>query len=140
VNHLRVEYPVHFRRHGRGAVRAMQAGPPPTADPAPRLPRVARLMALAIRFDHLVRTGVVKDYATLAQLAKVSPARISQIMSLIHLSPAIQEMLLFLPPVQRGRAPVILADLQPLTAQADWAQQQRRWQAWGARRQRHLAR
>jgi len=90
---------------------------------------LARLMALAIRFDHLVRSGAVKDYATLARLAKVSRARISQIMNLRHLAPAIQEALLFLPRIERGRAPLLIADLQPIAALADWARQRRHWRA-----------
>jgi len=42
------------------------------AIPAGRIPRVARLMALAIRFDELVRHGVVADQAELARLGKVT--------------------------------------------------------------------
>jgi hypothetical protein len=48
-------------------------------------------------------------------------------MNLLYLAPDIQEAPLFLPPVQRGRAPVLLADLQPVAALADWARQRRRW-------------
>ena len=43
-----------------------------------RVPRVARLMALAVRFERLVRDGVVADYAELARLGHVSRARMSQ--------------------------------------------------------------
>jgi len=86
-------------------------------------------MALAIRFDQLVRTGAVADYAMLATLGSVSRSRITQIMNLLRLAPSIQEELLFLPPIERGRAPVILADLQSITVVADWAQQWRRWRA-----------
>jgi len=46
---------------------------------AGRVPRVARLMALALRFEELVRTGAVRDYAELARLGQVSRARITQI-------------------------------------------------------------
>jgi hypothetical protein len=52
-------------------------------------------MALALRLEKLLATGVVKDFRTLARLGHVSPARISQIMSLLHLAPDIQEALLF---------------------------------------------
>ena len=37
----------------------------------------------------------MRDYAELARLGHVSAARISQIMILLHLSPAIQEYVLF---------------------------------------------
>ena len=43
-------------------------------------------MALALRLEQLLATGVVKDFRTLARLGHVSPARISQIMSLLHLA------------------------------------------------------
>ena len=76
--------------------------PPPTflIEPAPeppgRAPRIARLMALAHKLDGLVRSGAVRDYAELARLGRVSAPRISQIMILLHLAPAIQEYVLFL--------------------------------------------
>jgi hypothetical protein len=44
-------------------------------------------MALALRLEKLLATGVVKDFRTLASLGHVSPARISQILSLLHLAP-----------------------------------------------------
>ncbi len=44
-------------------------------------------MALAIRFDGLMRQGVVKDQAELARLGHVSRARLTQIMNLLCLAP-----------------------------------------------------
>ena len=52
-----------------------------------RVPRVARLLALAIRFEELVTGGVVKNYAELARLGYVSRARVTQIMNLLQLAP-----------------------------------------------------
>jgi hypothetical protein len=68
----------------------------PTPEPPGRAPRIARLMALAHKLDGLVQAGTVRDYAELARLGQVSAARVSQIMMLLHLAPAIQEYLLFL--------------------------------------------
>ena len=48
-------------------------------------------MALAIRFDQLLRNGEVRDQAELAKLGQVTRARVSQIMDLLQLAPAIQE-------------------------------------------------
>ena len=93
------------------------------------MPRVSRLMALALRFDQLVRTGQVGNYAQLAQLGHVSRARISQILNLVLLAPDLQEALLFLPPTLRGRDPIHLRQLQPLAALWDWGQQRRAWEA-----------
>jgi hypothetical protein len=91
------------------------------------VPRVSRLLALAHRLDELVRTGVIADYATLAELAHVSRARISQILNLLVLAPDIQEALLFLPRTVRGRDPIHLRQLQPLAAVLDWEQQRNLW-------------
>ena len=94
---------------------------------AGRVPRIARLMALAIRFEELVRSGAVRDYGELARLGQVSRARITQVMNLLHLAPDLQERILFLPRVQSGRDRIHLHELQALTALLDWQEQRRRW-------------
>jgi hypothetical protein len=94
---------------------------------AGRVPRVARLMALAIRFERLVRSGEVRDYAQLARLGRVTPARITQIMNLLVLAPDIQEEILFLPLLQRGRDPIHLAHLQPIARVLAWSRQRVLW-------------
>jgi hypothetical protein len=48
-------------------------------------------------------------------------------MNLIPLAPDIQEALLFLPPIRRGRDTTILADLKPIAAAYDWRKQPRLW-------------
>ena len=70
----------------------------PLADlPGPhRIPRITRLMALAIKFEAMVERGDVRDYADLARLGYVSRARITQIMNLLLLAPNIQERILLL--------------------------------------------
>jgi hypothetical protein len=84
-------------------------------------------MALAIRFDRLVREGVVADYAELARLGRVSRARVTQVMNLLNLAPDIQEALLFLPRVEWGRDPLVLRDLQGIAAMLEWSMQRKRW-------------
>ena len=123
-----IECDIHVRRLAHGA-KERRCGElaPAAVVPAGRIPRVARLMALAIHFDDMIRTRRVKKYAELACLGHVSHARISQIASLVLLAPDIQEELLFLPAVQRGRAPVLLRHLLPIAASADWASQRRKW-------------
>ena len=124
---LTIEVPVHFHRCGHGSRKQMRSGPEaPPVSPG-RVPRVARLMALALRLDELVRTGQVGSYSELASLGQVTRARVCQIMNLLHLAPDIQEALLFLPLTQRGRDPLILADLMPLAAAFDWRKQRRLW-------------
>jgi hypothetical protein len=119
---------VQMRQRQRGR-RQLEAGavPPPLALPPGRVPRVARLMALAIRLDGLVRQRVVPDYAALARLGHVSRARITQIMNLLLLAPDIQEQLLFLPDTRRGRDLIHLRQLQPIALLPDWNEQRPRW-------------
>jgi hypothetical protein len=124
---LTIELPVHFQRCGHGSRKEMRSGAPTPALPPGRVPRVSRLMALALRFDALVRTGQVASYSALASLGHVTRARVSQIMNLLCLAPDIQEALLFLPLTQRGRDPILLADLMPIAAAFDWRKQRRLW-------------
>src|SRR3974377_1274035 len=67
----------------------------PTPPPLPaRLPRITRLMALAIKFQDMVDRGEVRDYADLARLGPVTRAPLAQIMNLLLLAPGIQEEIL----------------------------------------------
>lgn len=127
---LKMTCRVRFRRDGAGGRTTLEAraedGPPL---PPGRVPRVARLMALAIRLDGLIRAGEIRDQAAVARLGRVSRARVTQIMNLVFLAPDIQEQLLFLPPVTAGRAPVLLRDLQPVAREPDWEKQRELWAA-----------
>ena len=114
------------RQHGRREIEAA-AVPRPLELPPGRVPRVARLLALAIKLDQLVRQGLVRDYAALARLGHVSRARITQIMNLLLLAPDIQEELLFLPETRRGRDPIQLRQLQAIALVPDWKAQRPRW-------------
>jgi hypothetical protein len=88
---------------------------------------VTKLMALAIRLNDLVRSGQVRDYAEIARLGHVSRARVTQIADFTLLAPDIQEALLDLPPVLRGRDPVTERDLRPIMRVPDWRKQRRLW-------------
>lgn len=125
---VKVTRKVHFARRARGR-REIQSGPKPvpprTSDG--RVPRVSRLMALAIRLDGYLREGVAVDQADLARLGQVSRARVTQIMNLLHLAPDIQEAILFLPRVAEGRDPISERDLRPITAEVDWDRQRGLW-------------
>ena len=54
-------------------------------------------------------------------------SRITQIINLLNLAPAIQEAILFLPGVENGRDPVSERDLRQLVAIVDWREQRRLW-------------
>lgn len=123
------ECSIHFERRGRGSRREMREGDAPAAPPRipGRIPRIARFMALAIRFHQLIRAGEVADYAELGRLAHVTRARITQIMNLLMLAPDIQEAILFLPRVERGRDPIHIRQLQPIAIVPDWRKQRPMW-------------
>lgn len=128
IRPITIESTVHFERRGRGRRKSVCRGDAPVPTPhVGRVPRVARFMALAIRFDELVRTGVVTDYAELARLGHVTRARITQMMNLLMLAPDIQEAILFLPRFERGRDPILLRQLQPIALVPDWRKQRRLW-------------
>src|SRR5262245_21892871 len=124
---LTVECEFHFERRGRGARKVVETGPEAVPVPPGRVPRVARLMALAIRLSELIGSGEVENYTEVAAVGHVTRARVSQIMNLLNLAPDLQETLLDLPRVERGRDPIILAELQPIASTPDWRRQRKLW-------------
>lgn len=123
---ITIERNVHFGQ-GRRTRKELRQGDAPSTAPVGRIPRVSRLMALAIRFDQLIRDGVVADQAELSRLGHVTRARLTQIMNLLSLAPDIQEAILFLPASERGREPITERDLRPISAIADWRVQRKTW-------------
>jgi hypothetical protein len=117
----------HKKRVGKHI--AMVEGPPPIAPERPkgRLPRITRYMALAINYEDLIREGHVHDYAEIATLGHVTRARVTQIMNLRLLAPAIQEKLLYQTRIVSGRVAVTLRCLQSIALEPDWRIQQERW-------------
>jgi hypothetical protein len=88
------------------------------------IPRITRLMALALRFDGLLRKKTIRDYAELASLGRVTRARITQIMKLLNLAPDIQERILFLPDTSGLNE----RNLRPIACKIDWGEQRRMFQ------------
>jgi hypothetical protein len=128
VEETTLEFPVHFRtaQHGKQRLH-MGRKPKPVVVPEGRVPRVARLLALAIHCEQLIRAGEITDYADLARLSKVTRARATQVMSLLHLAPSIQDEILHLPLVHGGRDPVTERKLRPVVIERDWAKQREAW-------------
>jgi hypothetical protein len=91
---VKIEFTVPLRRVPAPTIPLAE----PTSEPNCRPPRIARLLALAHKLDGLVRSGPITGYGKLARLGHTSPARLSQIMVLLHLAPSIQECVLFLAP------------------------------------------
>lgn len=122
---MTLEFSVHFERSRHGRKRLVNGkAPAEPEDFAPgRVPRLSRLMALAIHFEALLANGEITDMADLARLGHVSRARITQIMNLRLLAPEIQEALFFLSRTDAVRDSLKYADLRPLTVEPDWAKQ-----------------
>lgn len=112
---------ISLRRTSRqGAGRPKKA----TESESHRIPRVARLMALAIKFQDMVDRREVRDYAELARLGFVTRARLTQIMNLLLLAPDIQASLL-LQDAEREGVPERL--IRPLVAVPMWDHQRLLW-------------
>jgi len=127
-NSFTIESEIHFQVGHKGRKR-MRTGPPaPSSRTEGAVPRLARLLALAIRFEGLLRSGEIRDYADLARLGQVSRARITQIMNLLNLAPDIQEDILHMPPTAKVRQAFPERRIRSVAAVPDWRKQRRLWQ------------
>jgi len=123
---ITVKRKLHFSNGAKGKKRIRKV---PSVEEVgeSRVPRISRLMALAIHCDQMIRDGEVADQTELARLLYVSQPRMTQIMNLLHLAPDIQEALLFLPPTKDGREPIHEKLLRPIAAEMDWGRQRGIW-------------
>lgn len=121
-----------FRRRGRSVgvsrvpvVESRAATPRPLA--------VARMLALAHEIVRLVDEGRFADLADAARLLGFTRARITQLVDLTPLAPAIQEAVLFAE-VGAGRDHTSGRRLRALVRMSDWRAQER---AYATRRREH---
>ena len=94
----------------------------------PRIPRIVRLMALALKFQDMVDRGEVRDYADMARLGYVTRARMSQIMNLLLLAPDIQEALLFVEESADGST-ITEHEVRRIAAAMAWPDQRDLWKS-----------
>ena len=85
MNGLTVKYTVPFGRRDEPDEPVV-----PTNVPT----RLARQLALAHHVERLVEDGTLRDYAEAARVLGVTRARMTQIVNLLALSPALQERVL----------------------------------------------
>ena len=125
---MKIEYTLSVRRP---APASLVPAPALIVKPAGDLPerphRMARIVALAHRLDELVRSGAARDHEELALLGHVSPARICQFMTLLHLAPAIQEYLLFLTAAET--LPITEPVLRKIAREPRWDRQRAAFQS-----------
>jgi len=122
---LTVTRDFHITRRERG--QKQLHGGKTSDEPRGKIPRIARLMALAIHCDELIQNGDLADQSELARFGQVTTARTTQILSLLALAPDIQETILFLPRITSGRDAIKETDVRPIAAVLDWRKQRRLW-------------
>jgi hypothetical protein len=123
------EFAFHLATARAGA-KQLRAGPKHDMPDTGRIPRVARMLALAHHFEERVREGEMADYADLARCLGWSRARVTQMMDLLLLAPDIQEAVLFLPAVHgSNRDPITEQDVRKVAAVPAWEQQRGAWHA-----------
>ena len=101
---------------------------PTTEASAPRMPRITRLMALAIKFQDMVDRGEVRVNADLARLVYVTRARITQIMNLLNLSPRIQTEILCREDTAAQTIEFSERTVRPIAGTLLWSHQLQLWQ------------
>ncbi|MCC6392606.1 MAG: hypothetical protein IT167_18545 [Bryobacterales bacterium] len=92
-----------------------------------RLPRITHTMAQAILFEDLLTRGEATDHADLARLGAISRERVSQVMRMLWLAPAIQEEILRLPPVRRGEFSITVPEVAAISDEVLWDEQRALW-------------
>jgi len=126
---ITVKRKIQLSREAQGRRRVASALSEQQTPVAPgAIPRISRLMAVAIRLDRLLISGEIGDITELARLGHVTQPRMSQILGLAMLAPDIQEQLLFLPRVTAGKPTINEKMLRPLAAEMDWDKQREAWQ------------
>ena len=112
------EIPLNFsRRQSAGRPKKTTAPAPPS------IPRIVRLMALAIKFQDMVDRSEIRDYAEIARLGYVTRARLTQVMNLLLLASDIQERIL---DNSYACSRITESDLRSVSRIIDWDAQRRK--------------
>jgi hypothetical protein len=124
MSHMKAKFETTASSHGRKCV----SFPKPKMPSAPaKLPHITKLMALAIRLEHLLASGQVKDQAEIARVAGITRARVTQILNLTNLAPDIQQSILDLEPstdyVPRFRE----REVRTIAIMPNWERQRLQW-------------
>lgn len=114
-------------RHREGRSVRFSSKPPEPVCPPQILPaQVARMLALAHRFQAMIEDGDAMDRADLARCFNLTRARVTQILDLLLLAPDIQfEVLRLTGP--DGRCAITERKLRTIVRSEDWGEQRRLW-------------
>jgi DNA invertase Pin-like site-specific DNA recombinase len=108
-------------------MRGLRRHPTAMAEATERVPRITRLLALALKFEEMIRSGVVGNYTVMAQLGQVSRSRVTQVTNLLNLAPDIQEEILFLRSEEAERLRISELSVRKLSALLEWGEQRAHW-------------
>lgn len=88
-------------------------------------PRLLQSLILAYQIEQIIADGQAKDFTETAAWLNMTKARLSQIMGLLNLAPAIQEELLLVdsPKIRT----ISVQQILPITAESDWNKQILLW-------------
>ncbi len=101
--------------------------PNPPKQKEGRIPRVTRIVALAILLQDQIEDGRLENYTQIAIAGDVTTTRVTQIMNHLLLAPDIMEEILFLPRVSSGKDPIPERALRPHIKNPDWSTQRILW-------------
>jgi len=124
MSHIQVGFQITSSSRGRHCVGAPRPAKP-TAPPS--VPHITKLMALAIRLEHLLATGQVKDQAEIARTAGITRARVTQIINLTQLAPDIQEAILNLEPTTDPVPRFREREVRTIAILPNWEKQRLMW-------------
>ena len=109
---FRLEIPVHIKRDRR-ARKVLAHGDMPKGDDS--VSRIARLLALAHKWEGMVRRGEVEDYVEIAERSRLTRGRVTQICNLVLLAPTLQEAIL-----EPDKAPLLARETRRLAGLVAW--------------------
>ncbi|WP_176015106.1 hypothetical protein [Victivallis sp. Marseille-Q1083] len=92
-----------------------------------KVPHISKLLALALRYDRLLRERQIPNVSTLHHIAGVTKPRMTQIMNLVNLAPDIQAEVLTLPNICQSRGFFTERKLRPIAREPDWSKQRMMW-------------
>jgi hypothetical protein len=124
MSHMKAKFETSASSHGRKRVGV----PKPKMPSAPaKLPHITKLMALAIRLEHLLATGQVKDQAEIARVAGITRARVTQILNLTNLAPDIQQAILDVEPTTDHVPRFREGEVRQIAITTNWGKQRLMW-------------
>ncbi|MDW8283121.1 MAG: WYL domain-containing protein [Myxococcales bacterium] len=92
-----------------------------------RHPHISVQLARAHQLQKLLDEGKVKSHRELAKVADVTPARVTQLLDLLCLTPDIQEEILFFPRTTKSRNSITERDARLVASTIVWTEQRKLW-------------